>query len=179
MNYPNLKTISPLLLTISLILTTTGCSTIIPAEKITPESVQVDQYFDKSVHVKIDMRETEQGTFKNFTGDGFAHAMISSINQSKLFNKATKTGPADYILSGDLSVEFQSWGADLENRVFGDWRLVRASDSTEIWSEVLSSSYKAGLLEAFSAHDRSGKSTMQAAKNHIQTVLKKVSQLKL
>jgi hypothetical protein len=172
--YKNFLCKNLLLAAFGLTLFATGCA-VRPAKMI-PASFDISGKHPYTVRVQgtVEGKKTSQ-----ISNSAFTQALTESILKSGVFKGVVKGEGADYLLNVVILDYNQPWlGIDFNISVETSWKLFKSGDVNPIWSDTITTSYKATLWNAFFAAERLQRATEGALRTNIQEGIKRLSMLR-
>jgi hypothetical protein len=116
----------------------------------------------------------------NIADADFKSAIESSITQSGVFKTVIQGSGADYDLSVSVvRLSKPLAGFSMTVTMEDAWSLIRASDKSVVWRKPITSTFTAGMGDAFAGVTRLRMAVEGAARANIAQGLKEISDLKL
>ena len=174
--YKNFLRKNLLLVTFALTLFAAGCA-VRPAKMI-PDSFNISGKLPYTVRVQgiVGGKETHLRRDSLISSSAFTQALTESILKSGVFKGVVRGEGADYLLDVVILDYNQPWiGLDFNINVETSWELFKSDNANQIWSDTISTSYKATLWNAFFAAERLQKANEGALRANIQQGIERLS----
>jgi len=164
-----------LLMFCGFVLFATGCAA--RADKMIPDSFSITNKHSYTVRVEgsVEDKRTSQ-----IPDAAFAEALTESILKSGVFKGVVRGEGADYLLEVAILRCDQPWiGFDFNISVEISWKLSKSGQAKPVWSDIITTSYKTTLWDAFFATERLQRANEGAVRANIQEGIKRLSMLRL
>ena len=122
--------------------------------------------------------ETNPLLMSKINAPGFRNALIKALNQSNLFSRLLSKGNADYELSAKILAQDQpGFGMDMSVNLAVAYVIKNSTTGEKLYDEIVTSSYTAGVGEAFIGSTRVRKANEGAVRENIKHFLLAISKL--
>jgi hypothetical protein len=158
-----------------------GCASAAKSTAMTTKDIEVQQRHPYSVQVQVSGgHDTGALDTTQISNEAFAEALLTSIDESKLFAETKEDGDADYLLHVTLlDLEQPTFGASMTVNMEAAWALINNDTRKTIWKKSIKSQYTAGAFDAFAGVTRIRLATEGAARNNINKGILLLSELNL
>jgi len=156
-----------------------GCAA--RASRMIPSSYDLMSKHPYTVRVEtVGGRETHPLWNSQISDSAFTEALSNALVQSGVFAAVVKGEGTDYFL--DVTVLYYDQpviGLDFDINIKTMWELSKAHEFKRIWTDTISTTYRAKLGDALFASERLQKANEGAVRVNIQEGIKRLSRLQL
>jgi hypothetical protein len=159
-----------------------GCATPAGKQAMSPPDVNTGgKQHPRSVQVSASGgAETGALDSSNIGNADLRAAIETAITRSKLFKEVVQVGNGDYELAVTvIQLSKPLFGGTFTVDLEAGWSLVRTSDKTAVWRQVIKTSGTATMSDAFVGVERLRLAVEAAARNNIQQGLGAIAGLQI